>query len=118
MILGDDGKLVAKGDKYIYYGQKNYPMALEYYQEAYKNNSGNAELNFKIGYCYLQSGNKTKSVVYLDKALQLNKRIHVNAHDYLGQAHQINEDFDKAIEHYKVNIAEYANAIQKCVNLK
>ena len=103
-ILGEAGKHIKKGDKYIYFGQKNYPMALEYYLQAYQGNNGNSKLNFKIGYCYLLSGNKTKSVVYLDKALQLNKRVHINAHDYLGQAYQINEDFPKAIEHYTLHI--------------
>lgn len=103
-ILGDDRKLVKKGDQYIYYGQKNYPTALEYYLKAYEHNNDNSQLNFKIGYCYLQSGNKAKSVVYLGKALELNRRVHVDLHDLLGQAYHISEDFEKAIEQYKLHI--------------
>lgn len=51
--------------------EQNYPLALKYFQDAYWIDSTNANINYKLGYCYLQSANeKEKAIHYLEKAIQ------------------------------------------------
>lgn len=50
--------------------EENYPLALEYFLKAYQIDSTNANINYKIGFCYLQLGNeKYKALPYLEKAV-------------------------------------------------
>lgn len=51
--------------------EQNYPLALKYFLDAYKIDSTNANINYKIGFCYLQSANeKNKALPYLEKAVK------------------------------------------------
>jgi outer membrane protein OmpA-like peptidoglycan-associated protein/tetratricopeptide (TPR) repeat protein len=51
--------------------EQNYPLALKYFLDAYKIDSTNANINYKVGFCYLQSANdKNKALPYLEKAVQ------------------------------------------------
>jgi outer membrane protein OmpA-like peptidoglycan-associated protein/Tol biopolymer transport system component len=51
--------------------EQNYPLALKYFKEAYAIDSSNANINYKLGYCYLQSASeKNKALYYLEKAVQ------------------------------------------------
>jgi outer membrane protein OmpA-like peptidoglycan-associated protein len=51
--------------------EQNYPLALKYFLDAYKIDSSNANINYKVGFCYLQSANeKNKALPYLEKAVQ------------------------------------------------
>jgi outer membrane protein OmpA-like peptidoglycan-associated protein len=51
--------------------EKNYPLALKHFLDAYKIDSTNANINYKIGVCYLQSATeKNKALPYLEKAIQ------------------------------------------------
>ena len=57
--------------------EQNYPLALKYFLDAYKIDSGNANINYKLGFCYLQSAaEKNKALSYLEKAM-----LHVS-HNY------------------------------------
>ncbi|MDF2436989.1 MAG: hypothetical protein K0Q95_1365 [Bacteroidota bacterium] len=50
--------------------EENYPLALKYFLDAYKIDSTNANINYKVGYCYLKSANeKNKALYYLKKSL-------------------------------------------------
>src|ERR1035437_2798296 len=47
-----------------------FAIALPYYLDFLKNDSSNANLNFKIGVCYLNSrSQKVKAIGYLEKAV-------------------------------------------------
>lgn len=49
--------------------EENYTLALKYFMDAYKQDSSNANINYKIGYCYLNSATeKGKALYYLEKA--------------------------------------------------
>lgn len=51
--------------------EQNYPLALKYFKEAYQIDSTNANINYKVGYCYLQSATeKNKALYYLEKAVK------------------------------------------------
>jgi hypothetical protein len=91
----------------------NYTRALRNFLEAYKIDSGNANINFKIGFCYLNTvSEKSKALSYLEKAV-LNttkkytdlepseKAAPINAFYYYGQALHLNYKFDEAIANYE-----------------
>ncbi|MBL7884438.1 MAG: PD40 domain-containing protein, partial [Bacteroidia bacterium] len=51
--------------------EENYELALKYFKEAYLIDSSNANINYKVGFCYLKSANeKQKALPYLEKAIQ------------------------------------------------
>jgi hypothetical protein len=86
----------------------NYYKALSLYQEELKNSPNNANLNFKIGYCYLNTSvDKTKAIPYLEFASKHIKNKYdpkdtkeegapIEALFYLGQAYHVNYRFDDA----------------------
>ena len=60
--LGDDKRipkeaqqLINKGNNFIFYGQRNYKIALPFYLNAYEHCPNNAGLNFIIGKSYLKT---------------------------------------------------------------
>ncbi len=93
--------------------ENNYFQALKSFLEAYKIDSTNANINYKIGLCYLKSDSeRNKAIAYLEKAV-LNtttkymdmepseKSAPVNAYYYYGQALHANYKFDEAIANYE-----------------
>jgi outer membrane protein OmpA-like peptidoglycan-associated protein/tetratricopeptide (TPR) repeat protein len=98
---------IKKGDYFMLRGPVYYSQALQFYLEAAAFNPNNAELNYLIGYCYLNlSVDKLRALPYLERAIDLDpinlKQEYVYA---LGQAYQYSLEFDKAIEQYKKHIA-------------
>lgn len=93
--------------------EANYSRALRNFLEAYKIDSSSANINFKIGFCYLKTvSEKSKALPYLEKAV-LNttkkytdlepreKAAPVNAFYYYGEALHLNYKFDEAIANYE-----------------
>ena len=90
----------------------NYTLALQNFKEAYAIDSSNANINFKIGLCYMKSETeKNKSLHYLEKAVlntsknyndlePTEKSAPVNAYYYYGQALHFNYKFDEALANY------------------
>jgi len=81
----------------------NFDSALYYYKIANEINPNNAELNFKIGRCYLDlpSGKETMNcMTHFNKALQLDPDVDLMVHFYMGKAFHINSEWKKAIAHY------------------
>lgn len=91
----------------------NYGRALKSFQEAYQLDSSNANINFKLGFCYLKTvTEKRKALPYLEKAV-LNttknytdlepreKAAPINAFYYYGEALHLNYKFDEAIANYE-----------------
>ncbi len=91
--------------------EKNWPMALLYFQEAYKVDSMNANINYKMGVSYLNSASeKDKALPYLRIAARdvsrnydpyepRMKKAPENAFYYLAQAYHYNYKFDSAISY-------------------
>jgi flagellar motor protein MotB len=72
---------------------------LEYYLKAHAFNPDNADLNMRIGECYLHTKDKDKSIEYLEKAVSLNVPT-LEIYFLLGEAYHLNYRFDEAIEQF------------------
>ncbi|MBL7892133.1 MAG: PD40 domain-containing protein [Bacteroidia bacterium] len=92
--------------------EKNYPMALRNFLQAYYIDSTNANINYKVGLCYLNSASeKLKAAYYLEKAVQgvskkysdfepTEKKAPIMAHYYLGEAYRLVGKFKESGESF------------------
>ncbi len=82
------------------YAEELYILALKQFLIAQDFNPNNAQLNYKIGVCYLHTNKKYESLKYLKKANQLDPT-GIEDIDYsFGQAYQFVLKFDDAIKYY------------------
>jgi outer membrane protein OmpA-like peptidoglycan-associated protein len=95
-------KSIKNANKDYNFGKATYRSARENYLKAYKYNDRNAELNYKIGICYLYSDDKFQAIKYLKKASDLNGKVSEDIHFQLARAYHMNLDFDNAIKEYKL----------------
>jgi outer membrane protein OmpA-like peptidoglycan-associated protein/tetratricopeptide (TPR) repeat protein len=77
-----------------------YEEATKSYLAAYRLNPYNAQLNFRIGECYMYIASN-KAIAYFERALMLDERTNVNVYLYIGVAYQRQDLFDEAIAYYK-----------------
>lgn len=120
--LKDAKKNIEQGDKLFAEGSVYYKQALDFYLPANKFNPNNAQLNYKIGKCYLYSSFKLKSIPFLEKALQLDQNVDPQIHYVLGKGYHLDMQWDKAILEYKkfqatLNVKEFKDLIDE-VNKK
>jgi hypothetical protein len=99
-----------KGNNFLL--EENYSMALENYLKAYGIDSTNANINFKVGFCYLyHPTQKHLAETYLAKAIKgvsmnynednpLYKGAPPYAYFYYGQALHLDYKFDEALKMY------------------
>jgi hypothetical protein len=85
--------------------EQNYPLALEYFREAYQLDSSNANINYKIGLCYLQMPTEKRlALPFLKKAIQnvghnyseedpTEKKAPEKAYYLLGEAYRLDYKF-------------------------
>lgn len=114
-------KEIKSGDEWYLSDPPRYEQALPHYLEAQKLNSENAELNLKIGDCYLHSGFKPRALSFLQKAYQLNSGVDPRIHYLLGRGLHLNGKWKEAIAEYKQatpatgtkNTAAFTQDIQK-----
>lgn len=92
---------LAQGNKYYEMGKGMYMTALDYFLKAQDFNPNNAELNYRIGSCYLSSIQKTKSIGFLEKAMALDASVAPDIKYQLAKAYHLNLEFDKAIQFYQ-----------------
>tara|TARA_R110001592_G_scaffold346229_2_gene638700 strand:+ start:808 stop:2790 length:1983 start_codon:yes stop_codon:yes gene_type:complete len=92
-------KNIHEGD--AFYFSYIYSKALDKYLDANKFNPNNAELNAKIGDCYLNTGKYKKAQKHLEKSIELDKEIDSYFIYKLGQTYQLNNKFDTAMKFYK-----------------
>ncbi len=93
--------------------ENNFTLALKTFLEAYQIDSTSANINYKIGYCYLNSATEEgKALHYLEKAILNTKSNYidmeprenaapVNAYYYYGLALHFNYNFDEAITNFE-----------------
>lgn len=102
--LGNDRKInriIKKGD--YYYNQMDMTVALEFYKVALQYIPDNSLLNFKIGICYLLKQLPDSALLYFDKSYELDKNVSEEIHFFIGRSHQLNGNFEKAIEEYEIH---------------
>lgn len=92
---------VKMGDKLFKAGRGTYRQAREHYLFASKYNPDNAELNYKIGVCYLFSDEKEETVKYLTRAFLAKASVAPDIRLLAGQAYQMTLEFDEAINQYE-----------------
>ncbi len=99
-------KQLEEGDAY-FEGRSNkfmvpqYIDAIEPYEKAYEFNPNSADLNLKLGICYMNSFHKYHSLDFFKKAYKLKNTVDPMIHFYLGSAYHIQYKFDKAIQEYE-----------------
>lgn len=93
--------------------EKNYSLALTNFKEAYQIDSSSANINYKLGVCYLQSGSqKYKAVYHLEKAIQNTTHNYSEddpnetqasefAYYYLGEAYRLSYNFIASYVNFK-----------------
>lgn len=119
--LKEAKKNIRMGNSLFIKGEGYYNEALDYYLKANLFNPDNAELNYKIGVCYLYTADKDKAVEHLEKAYRLKSDVTEDITYYLGMAYHQNFDFDQAINFYRKyldvlnprNKDKYLNEINK-----
>jgi outer membrane protein OmpA-like peptidoglycan-associated protein len=97
---------IKSGDK-IFEGGNNYyfNLAIPHYKAAYDFNPNNAEVNYKLGVCYLYSPVKSQSLKHIQKSFELNPDFDsYNIHYLLGRGYQLNGNWVEAGESYKRQI--------------
>jgi len=93
-------KNIKEGDEFYLKGALFYKSAIPFFEKANEFNPNSADLNMKLGECYLASSSKFKALPYLKKAVKLNSSIDPVAYYFLGQALHLDKQFDKAITAY------------------
>lgn len=91
---------IKEGDKLVKKGKGAYADALKEYLQAVAYNADNAELNYKVGACYLQTDDKRSAVAYLKKAYFSKPEITPEIHLSMARAFHQNLEFDEAIKEY------------------
>jgi len=101
---------IKKGDEYFTIANEaiflvqspglNYELALKNYQIAQKFNPKNAEVNFKIGVCYINSTYSSKGVPHIFEAYKLDPTCDNFMEYYYAKALQLDNKFMDAIKAY------------------
>lgn len=101
------------GNDYFDLGQRYYKLASLEYLKAYDFNSEEAELNYKLGLCYLSNkSEQRKATNFFKKAKYLKKDINPSIDLLMGNAYQIRQEFDSAIVFYKMHLERIGNRNQ------
>ncbi len=90
-------KELKSGDGFYFQGVGFYKEAIPFFERANKFNPNNAELNFKLGNCYLESMHQYKALPFLEKANKLDANLDPTIHYSLGRAYHIDEQFQQAL---------------------
>lgn len=91
-------------DGEYYYDMHNpsaYKKAASHFLKAQAFNDSNAELNYKLGKCYITAMDKKKAFQYFDTAFELNPKVAEDIKLMLAESHHLHEDWSKAIEWYE-----------------
>lgn len=92
-------KLKRKAEEYFI--DEIFKSALPLYIQLDQVRSGNPEVNYKIGVCYLHSEFKSKAIPYFEKAKLKDKEQQYSDVDYyLGVAYHYGHEFDEALDFY------------------
>jgi tetratricopeptide (TPR) repeat protein len=67
-----------KGNAIYILSTQNWSQAIPFYEAAYKFNPNNAELNYKLGDCYLNSNTKSKALPYFLSSYELNPMLQID----------------------------------------
>ena len=92
-------KAIRMGDKY--FEGHNYKAAVLQYKSTMPEMKGDAVVNYKLGYSYLKTIDKMKSLPYLEQAYRLNPEVDEDIELSLAKSYQINLKFNDALKYYE-----------------
>lgn len=98
--LKDVLKNLDLADEFYRLGKPGFKSALDLYLRIYQFNPKNAELNWKIGNCYLNSVTKELAAPYLEACYKLDPKHDPRILYQLARAFHLNMQFDAAIDTY------------------
>lgn len=102
-----------------YYKDEVYFNALEYFLKANDFNPNNAELNYKIGVCYLHVSKKENALTFIEKSYALDSTYSEEYHYQKARAYQYLLQFDNAITEYNKYILNgISSKKEKAINKK
>jgi tetratricopeptide (TPR) repeat protein len=96
----DKGISAGMAMAWLSYNNEQYYDALRTYKKLYKKAPGNAQLNYRIGMCFVELQKMDTAIFHLKKAVSLDSTINSKVYYALGRAYQYNGDLDKAIDNY------------------
>lgn len=108
-----------------YYTDENYALAIPFLIKAYDFNPNNAELNLKLGVCYLHTSEKHKAYKHLKLSYDIDPKYSHNIDYYFARAHHFLLEFEDAIIYYEkfiptmddpTIIAQIQKKIEECEN--
>ncbi|MCD4734855.1 MAG: hypothetical protein K8R53_02305, partial [Bacteroidales bacterium] len=76
-------------------------QALDLYKKADNFNPSNAELNYKIGMCFLFTPDKKAALAYLEKSIKLDPESNPDVYLQYGRALKFDYKYEKASEQFK-----------------
>ena len=108
---------IKDGNGHFEYGANHFRLAIPLYEKAHAFNPNNAEVNMKLGLCYLNGRYRHLSLPYFKRAVQLDPNF-PRVHFLLGYAYQLSAQWDAAIgafeEHKEKN--QYAPDVEAFFN--
>ncbi len=126
LIAQDENSRLNFLDGEYFLSEEAYPDALLSFKKVYDAGyEDNANLNYRIGVCYLNiEGEKEKAIPYLEKAIQnvtdnyregsfKEEAAAPDAFLFLGNAYRINDQLDKAISTYNKFLDRFAKGYEK-----
>lgn len=93
-----------KGNQLYILSTQNWSQAIPFYEAAYKFNPNNAELNYKLGDCYLNSNSKSKALPYFLSSYELNPMLQRDIFFKIGYSYHNQSKFDDAIKYYEQHL--------------
>lgn len=92
---------IKTGDDYFNGFPPDYATAVSYYLQANNFNGNSADLNYKIGLCYMHF-DKYKMKAYFEKAYNLKPTVSPDILYYVGWCYHLEGQWAKAIEYYNM----------------
>ena len=102
-------KLIKEADGY--YASGLLVTALPLYEKANNLVPDDPVVNYRIGNCHLQTGNKGKALPYFEKAYMLDPEVDEKILLYLAESYHYVEKFDDAISYYNKYIDQSKNEL-------
>ncbi len=109
---------IKEGDRLASKGKGALSAALNEYLKAHPYNPENAELNYKIGTCYLQTDKKKDAIAYLIKTYEKKPQITPEFSYVLAKAYHFNLEFGNAIKAYEQYYQTLSKKEKKNIGVK
>ena len=106
-------------DGYDYFDEKNYYAAIPLLVKANEEIPNNAELNLKLGICYLHSNKKLNAFDHINKSFELDPGFSDKIDYYFARSHHYLMEFEEAIKYYNKYLNQISDSkIEKDVKKK